>query len=90
MTEKLKRCPFCGNEAVLEYESHSVGNTDDFRIFSVHCSNHSCIGHNMFTVYLSSTEARVAWNRRVKDAKSEANRQVSTNASEIRIEDVRR
>lgn len=78
---ELKRCPFCGGEAIFhEYEAVDL--------FTVRCKECVCSTHS----YFSESKAILAWNRRAPDMGNpatendhigEANKMI-TNADRIR------
>ena len=53
--EELKRCPFCGGEAVIR---HGMISDDNIYMECVECG--SCSG-----IFHTEAEAIAAWNRRV-------------------------
>ena len=57
MTEKLKRCPFCGGEARMQ-EHVFVGYSSTWGVVCLDC----CAETKQF--YKNSQEAAEAWNRR--------------------------
>ena len=61
MTEKLKRCPFCGHEAVIDIEPEEIREPDDELIYRAVCE--WCCGSSGW--YASPEEATKAWNSRV-------------------------
>lgn len=66
---KLKPCPFCGCEAVMQYDSRWPGDEDEsVAAFEVICTNYECpIYRADNTYFLSENEAIEAWNRRCTD-----------------------
>ena len=66
--EKLKPCPFCGEDAVM-FEDYRFRNSpeDMWLVYGVECSNEDCIMHQTQKYYNSESVARHAWNRRSTD-----------------------
>ena len=62
MTEKLKPCPFCGNEAEF----------DEWKIFCIRCLNGDCDIKPQTDWFNTKEEAIEAWNRRVNDESKNA------------------
>lgn len=62
MTEQLKPCPFCGDEAILENCIH--GTLSNWHFWSVSCTAKSCDIHPCAGYFNSKQEAIEAWNRR--------------------------
>lgn len=60
MSNKLKPCPFCGEEAYSK--------ADRYYTWAVVCSNVRCPGHWIGGIYVIEDEAIAAWNRRASDA----------------------
>lgn len=60
MTQTLKRCPFCGHEAEIEYEANEIPVKDNWiKVQCVNCGSNS-------GWYLSEGQAVEAWNRWTK------------------------
>lgn len=60
MSDELKRCPFCGGEAVVS----SFGREGDEH-FWIECSNAFCPVSPETCEFGSEADAIAAWNRRV-------------------------
>lgn len=54
---ELKKCPFCGGEALLDYDFNGIGVT-----YGIHCPKCHCAIIDTGTY--SKDEAIAAWNRR--------------------------
>ena len=74
MPEKLKPCPFCGGEAVLERRSRAFINARTTRVSYVYCRNCNARTERIplekygksSSSYEANAEAIAAWNRRVE------------------------
>jgi len=66
MTEKLKKCPFCGGEA-QDYEVTDYPKEFSKR-YSVICNY---CGAQITTIYQQRTQAIHVWNTRVQEASDE-------------------
>ena len=65
----LKKCPFCGGEAILHTHKFNMNKTFTLKTFTVDCSNKNCIASCMVGADFDTTEEAIeAWNRRVDDA----------------------
>lgn len=60
MSEYLKPCPFCGNEAILE-ERVMIGESDNFHRWFYECQ--TCGVEN--GGFVTGAEATTAWNTRI-------------------------
>ena len=66
MTDKLKCCPFCGAEAVIEEVENAVGPIGSV-CFSVGCNSQdeeACMGYQNLTTFSRKSDAIKAWNKR--------------------------
>ena len=61
MMDELKRCPFCGGEAIMQH--HRVQGDDRFVETWIFCND--CLGQTR--PYFSAKRAIEAWNRRASD-----------------------
>lgn len=60
MSEKLKKCPFCGSDAELSHKRN-------LNTWIVECSNQSCPASFMIGAdFETEAEAIEAWNRRAE------------------------
>ena len=66
--EALKPCPFCGSDGIFE-ESLRYTNclNEMWRVYSVLCSDESCIMHQSEKFYKTKESATKAWNRRAEN-----------------------
>ena len=66
---KIRSCPFCGSEAILESGSHSLNGGETWKPeYNIICSNHNCICHpDCPKTFNTKEEAIEAWNRRVNN-----------------------
>ena len=60
--DELKRCPFCGEKAVIRTFPGKV-----FDCYKVYCSNICCYICPVTRIYHNKKEAIEAWNRRADD-----------------------
>lgn len=61
MTQTLKRCPFCGHSAKIEYEEMELLATENW----LHVVCTECGGSSGW--YMNADSAREAWNMRCND-----------------------
>lgn len=61
LTDKLKPCPFCGEDAKV-YEIPSIFRNSPF--FGILCGSDDCIALTMSADYQTEQEAMKAWNKR--------------------------
>lgn len=58
----IKKCPFCGREALLVRQPLAYGNLDGW---AVQCQNDECYASSTGLVWPSQDGALTAWNTRV-------------------------
>lgn len=66
MSDELKPCPFCGDEALID----RVDEGADYRPWywwTVHCSNRDCVCDALCHEYEAEAEAIAAWNTRADE-----------------------
>lgn len=68
---KLKPCPFCGGEAIMQKDRRWPDGYDDgVTTYEVICTNTNCVIYRADNRYfLTKQDAINAWNRRVEDKK---------------------
>jgi Lar family restriction alleviation protein len=65
MSEEIKSCPFCGDEAMLLHVDCVEGEAVDF--YSIQCANESC-GVQPDSVEMGNKDEIIeAWNTRIND-----------------------
>ena len=69
MNNKLKPCPFCGGEPILDEDSVAFTNKPK-SCFQILCINRQCGVHLKTKWRETKQEAIEAWNRRVNDERN--------------------